>query len=149
MPISDNLARNGTFRPEKRAFYGQVIRSLEGLGLHVECAALNEDWGRTKLPPVQFTDYDLAAIQRSDLLVLVTCERLTRDMYLEMGLMLSRNKPVVLFIPASAHVTFMVQGLEQMAKIKIVTYDAEADVPNLIDETLPSILALIKQRGLS
>ena len=46
MPISDNLASDGTFRSEKRKFYKGIIDSITGLGLEVESAALNEDWPR-------------------------------------------------------------------------------------------------------
>ena len=144
MPISDNLAKDGTFRPEKRVFYGKVIEVLEDIGLKVECAALNEDWGNISLPTIEFTAYDLEAISRSDLLVLVTSERLTRDMYLEVGLTLARDLPVLFCIPASAHVTFMIQGLEEMGKIQTVKYDSEADVPELLRASLLPILEELK-----
>ena len=134
MPISDNLAADGMFRPEKRAFYENVINAIKDLQFEVECAALNEDWGRIKLPTVQFTEYDVEAINRSDFLILVTSERLTRDMYLEIGIAIGLNLPVFLFIPASAHLTFMMEGLEEMAKVKVVKYDAESEVPRLIQE---------------
>ena len=139
MPVSDNLASDGTFRPARKVFYESIIETLENLGLEVACAALNEDWGKIKLPPVEFTDYDLRAIMQSELLVLVTSERLTRDMYLEIGMAIAVNLPIFLFIPASTHVTFMLEGLTELKKVKIKRYDAEADVPNLIQNSLCKI----------
>lgn len=136
IPVSDSLAGDGTFRPERREFYENVIIGLKALQLDVECAALNEDWGRIKLPPVQFTNFDVKAIERSDLLVLVTSERLTRDMYLEIGMATALKLPVFLFIPASTHLTFMMEGLKEIGKVEVVRYDAESEVPKLIQDTL-------------
>jgi len=136
MPISDNLASDGTFRPEKRKFYQGVIDSIASLGLEVESAALNEDWGRIKLPPIEFTAYDVEAIERSDILIVVTSERLTRDMYLEVGWALALEQPVLFFIAASTNVTFMIEGLRELDRVTVVRYDAEADVTHLIQDSL-------------
>jgi len=145
MPISDNLASDGTFRPEKRRFYESVIDSFASLGLKVESAALNENWGKIKLPPVKFTAYDIEAIERSDILAVVTSERLTRDMYLEVGWALALRQPVLFFIAASTNVTFMIEGLRELDRVTVVRYDAEADVPQLVKDALRPFVTPNKQ----
>ena len=138
-PVSDYLAKDGTYRPERRAFVAGAIDALLELKIEVECAALHEDYGRIKLEPVEFTSYDVEAIERSNLLVLVTSERLTRDMYLEVGIAFALGLPIYLFIPASAyrrHITYMILGFESKGKVKVYQYDSETEVPGLIRDAL-------------
>jgi nucleoside 2-deoxyribosyltransferase len=138
-PVSDYQGSDGVYRPEKQQFLSSVISSLQSLGIVVECAALNEDYGRIKLEPREFTQYDVDAIKRSDMLILVTSERITRDMYLEVGIAYALELPVFMFIPASAyrrHVTYMILGFEEQGSVKLYPYDSEAEVPKLIQHHL-------------
>ena len=130
--VSDYLADNGQFRPEKRQFVAEAIGALQEVGYAVECAALHEDYGAVKLLPVEFTAYDLAAIARCSLFVLITAERVSADMYLEVGLAAALGLPIVVFIPASARLTYMLHGLEELGRVRVVRFNAEGDLPALI-----------------
>jgi nucleoside 2-deoxyribosyltransferase len=141
MPVSDNLAGDGRFRPERRAFFESFVHVLEELGLEVLSAGTNEDWGAVKLTPPEFTAYDVDSIARADLLVVVTNERLNRDMYLETGLALARGIPAVFVIPASTKLTYMGIGLEELGAIEVHRYDAEANAPGLLRAALQRVLS--------
>jgi hypothetical protein len=147
-PVSDYQASNGTYRPEKKVFVSDAIQALHDLGLKVECAALNEDYGEISLEPIEFTGYDVEAICESDIFVLVTSERISRDMYLEIGIAFALGLPIYLFISASAyrrHVTYMVLAFEEMGKVNIFPYDAETQVPTLIRDNLGAYLQSVSE----
>lgn len=137
--VSDYLARDKTFRPEKQAFVESAAHAISDLGYEVQSAGRNEQYGRIKLEPVEFTAYDIEAIQRSSLFALIASERLTQDMYLEVGVAIALGIPTFFFIPASARVTYMIYGLETCGKLTIGRYDAEAEVPDLIKRTISAV----------
>ena len=136
MPVSDNLASDGRFRPERRQFFEGIVHAIHSTSVHVLSAGTNEDWGAIRLSPSEFTRYDLDSIATADALVVVTNERLNRDMYLETGLALGRGIPVIFVIPASTHLTFMALGMEKLGVIEVHRYDADADAAQLVGEAL-------------
>jgi len=136
MPVSDNLGSDGRFRPERRSFFESFVRVLRDLGLDVMSAGTNEDWGALQLKPSEFTRYDLDAIAKAEALVVVTNERLNRDMYLETGLAVARGIPVIFVVASSTKLTYMGLGLEELGVIHVTRYDADADAPRLLREAL-------------
>lgn len=135
-PVTDWTSSNGEFRPSRKALVRGVIKSLRDLEYEVMCAAVNEDYGAVDISPREFTRYDVESLEKADLFVLMTTERLTRDMYLETGIALGRNIPIFFFVPASTRVTYMIHGLVDMNQITITQYDAEAELPNLVSKVL-------------
>ena len=49
---------------------------------------LTEDWGKLVLTADEFSRNDIQAIEGSEAIILVTTTRLTRDMFLELGVAL-------------------------------------------------------------
>ena len=141
MPVSDNLASDGRFRPERKAFFEPLIHVLEELGLKVMSAGTNEQWGAVKLAVGKFTKYDLDSIATADLLIVVTNERLNRDMYLETGLARGRGIPAIFLMPASTKLTYMALGMEELGDIEVYRYDAAADAPQILREAVVKLLA--------
>lgn len=142
-PVSDFQSSDGSYRPEKEQFLSAVIEAIQHLGIEVHCAATNEDYGRIKLEPEEFTRYDVDSIRNSELFLLVTSERVTRDMYLELGIAYAKSIPIFLFVPASAyrrHVTYMLLGFEAAGEISITSFDSEGDVPGLVQESVGKFL---------
>lgn len=133
MPVSDNLDSRGEFRPERRKLFGSVVDVLAGLGLEVLSAGTHEDWGRIRLTPKEFTAYDIESLMQCDLLVVVTNERLNRDMYLETGIAVARRVPILFFVPASTKLTYMGLGMEELGLITVSKYDAESELPSLVE----------------
>jgi hypothetical protein len=142
MPVSDNLASDGRFRPERRRFFESLVDALEDLGWDVSSAGTNENWGAVKLTPVEFTRYDIEAIAAADCLVIVTNERLNRDMYLELGLAVARQIPVVVLIPASTKLTYMGLGLEQLGLLAVHRYDSEAEAPAILRAAVADLASI-------
>lgn len=133
-PVTDWTSANGEFRPSRKALVRDVIETLRDLEFDVMCAAVNEDYGAADISPSEFTRYDVESLEEADAFVLMTTERLTRDMYLETGIALARNIPIFFFVPASARVTYMIHGLVDMDRISITQYDAESQLPDLVRE---------------
>jgi nucleoside 2-deoxyribosyltransferase len=140
MPVSDNLASDGRFRTERRTFFESFVSVAEEMGLQVSSAGTNEDWGAVKLSPAEFTSYDLDSIAKADCLVVVTNERLNRDMYLEMGLAAARDIPIVVVIAASTKLTYMGLGLEQLGVLEVLRYDSDVEAPGLLRDALARLL---------
>lgn len=136
MPVSDNLASDGRFRPERREFFEGIVDAIQDMGVEVLSAGTNEDWGAIKLSPSEFTRYDLDSIAGADALVVITNERLNRDMYLETGLAVSRGIPVIFVVPASTKLTFMALGMEKLDVIEVHRYDSDADAPQQVRDAL-------------
>jgi hypothetical protein len=133
IPISENFNSSGTFRPERRRFYESFIEVLSREGANIECAALNEDWGTVKLETVEFTKYDLEAIDRSDALIVLTNTRLSSDIYLEIGYAAAQLKPVLLVVPWATRLTYMLEGMSELGKLEVIRFDSEAEVPALLN----------------
>ena len=127
LPITSNLDDAGVFKEEERAFYAGVLETFAQRGIVVHSAILNEDWGRRKLPVRAFTEYDVRAIANSDALVVVTRERLTRDIMLEIGLAVGDHKWVVLALPRETWATHMLEGMAELDLVKILRFDAAVD----------------------
>jgi hypothetical protein len=132
MPVSDNLDSHFLFRPERRQFFEGIVRTVEERGIKVLCAGTNEQWGAVRLKPVEFTKYDLDSLLACDILVVVTNERLNRDMYLETGIAVARGIPIFFFVPASTKLTYMGLGMEELGIIKVFRYDSDAEVEDLV-----------------
>jgi nucleoside 2-deoxyribosyltransferase len=132
MPVSDNLASDGRFRAERRQFFESLVKILEAMGWDVASAGTNENWGAVKLTPIEFTLYDIDALAAADCLVIITNERLNRDMYLEMGLAAARRIPIIAIVPASTKLTYMAIGLEELGLLTVRRYDSEAEAPDLL-----------------
>jgi nucleoside 2-deoxyribosyltransferase len=139
MPVSDNLASNGAFRPERRAFFERFVHVLTERDIQVASAGTNEDWGAIKLSPRQFTHYDIESIGAADLLVVVTNERLNRDMYLEVGLAVARQLPVIFVIPASTKLTYMALGMEELGAIRVYRYESDAEAVDALRRGLDDL----------
>jgi nucleoside 2-deoxyribosyltransferase len=80
------------------------------------------------------------AIARCDAFVLAASERVTRDMYFEVGVAYALKKPIFFFIPYSAlrrHMTYMMLALQEAGELEITPYDNEAEVPGHILASLP------------
>ena len=127
MPVSDNLDSNGVFRPERKAFFGGVVDRIIEAGFAVLSAGTNEQWGAVKLKPIEFTKYDIDSLMVCDALIVVTNERLNRDMYLETGIAVARGIPILFFIPASTKLTYMGIGLEELGIAKVFRFDSDAE----------------------
>jgi hypothetical protein len=131
-PVTDWTSSDGEFRPSRKALVRRVITTLRDLEFEVMCAAVNEDYGAVDISPSEFTRYDVESLETADAFILMTTERLTRDMYLETGIALARDIPIFFFVPASTRVTYMIHGLVDMNRISITQYDAESELPDLI-----------------
>jgi nucleoside 2-deoxyribosyltransferase len=136
IPVTDSLSSNGEFRTERRLFFSAFITVLHECGVEVMSAATHESWGRVKLTPREFTAYDVESLLKADALIVVTNERLNRDMYLELGLAVARGIPVILIIAASTRLTYMALGMEELGMIEVHRYDADADAPNLLRDAM-------------
>lgn len=145
MPVSDNLASDGRFRIERRAFFESFVRVVEEMGAEVMSAGTNENWGAVKLSPREFTLYDLASIAKAHCLVVVTNERLNRDMYLEIGLAAARNIPIVAVVAASTKLTYMALGLEQLGLLSVHRYDSDAEAPEALRRAMGPVLDAISR----
>jgi predicted kinase len=132
IPVSENFNSSGTFRPERRAFYEGIFSVLRGLDIDIECAALNEDWGAIKLKTVEFTSYDLDAIDRSDGLMVVSNTRLSSDIYLEIGYAAAHLKPILLVVPWGTRITYMLEGMAELGTLTVIRFDAEVEAVDLL-----------------
>lgn len=140
LPITRNLGEDGLFKPDRKRFYMRAIEALRRKGWAVLCPCINEDWGRIKLAPEAFTEFDVESIQRSDCLVAVSSEGLSRDMYLEIGIACGLGKPVAVVVQKDASptfvkdksVTYMLLGLESLRSVRIVYYSGESDLEDVI-----------------
>jgi nucleoside 2-deoxyribosyltransferase len=139
MPVTDNLDSYGYFRPERRAFFSELVAVIENAGYEVLSAGTNERWGEVKLMPVEFTEFDVEAILRADLFVMVTNERLNRDMYLELGVAVARGIPIVALMAASTKLTYMGMGLTELNRMKVARYDSDAEAPELLAKLLAEV----------
>lgn len=135
-PVTDWTSTSGEYRPRRKELVRDVIRELQDMNFKVRCAAINEDYGATQLEPNEFTRYDVKSILESDIFVLITTERLTRDMYLETGIALGEGIPVFFIVPASARVTYMIHGLVDMGDIVVEEYDSEGNIAGVVRETV-------------
>jgi hypothetical protein len=138
-PVTDYQASDGKYRPEKKEILVNIIKTLTDMDINVKCAAINENYGEIKLEPEQFTEYDIESIKACDRFILFTSERLTSDMYLEIGIAHGCNKNILLIVPASAYrryLTFMILGLEKLGMIKVISYDSERDIPTLLNNEI-------------
>ncbi len=139
IPITENMA-DGKFRDDRRLYIEGIIQSLRTLGAEVASAVLNEDWGKRPLTPPVFTAYDIQAIRDCDLLVVVVPERVSRDIYLEIGLAVAWGHPVWIFAAQTTRWTYMVEGMRDIGHVHLVRYEAEAQVPELIATTLANMI---------
>lgn len=133
IPVSENFNSSGTFRPERRAFYESAFGALRGLCVDIECAALNEEWGAVKLKTVEFTRYDLEAIDRSDGLMVISNTRLSSDIYLEIGYAAAQMKPILMVLPWGTRLTYMLEGLAELGKLNVIRFDSEVEVVALLN----------------
>src|SRR5207244_1555711 len=125
IPITENMA-DGEFLADRRAYIEGIIESLRSLGAEVASAVLNEDWGHRPLTPPVFTAYDIEAIRDCDLLVVVVPERVSRDIYLEIGLAVAWAHAVWIFAAATTRWTYMVEGMREIGHVHLVRYEAES-----------------------
>lgn len=139
MPVTDNLDSYGYFRPERRAFFSALVDVIEDAGYEVLSAGTNERWGEVKLMPVEFTEFDVEAILRADVFVMVTNERLNRDMYLELGVAVARGIPIVAVMAASTKLTYMGMGLTELNRMRVERFDADAEAPEMLAKLLAEV----------
>jgi hypothetical protein len=136
LPLTVNFDDNHVFREDRRLFYSACLDAIWSAGYEVKSPVINEDWGHIQLSVEEFVKYDHDAIVESDLLIVVSSERLSRDIYLEIGLAVGREIPVIVFVLSGTRRTFMLQGLQHDDKIRVVEYSTEAEAPSLIRATL-------------
>ena len=110
MPITEFIGDDG-FRRDKRVFYQRAHAALSMAGLHVESAAINENYGQIQLEPPVYAKYDVDAIERCDMLLVGTTSTLSPDIYLEIGYALGSSVPVGLVHPERGRTTGMLRGL--------------------------------------
>lgn len=139
-PVTEYLSEKGGYYPDKRRLIENSIEAIQSLGIEVECAALNEDFGRVKLTPVEFTAYDIDAISRSTVFILVATNRVSRDMYLETGLAWAKGIPVCFFVPKDAWLTYMILGMEEMSKLRVFRFESESEIPDMIRREVPFVV---------
>lgn len=142
MPVTDNLDSAGRFRPERKEFFKAFADELALAGFEVLSAGTNEDWGNIKLATAEFTKYDVDSLMVADLLVVVTNERLNRDIYLELGIALGRQLPVIVVMAASTKLTFMGLGLEELGTIEVRRFDSDQEALPLMRSALEKIAIL-------
>jgi nucleoside 2-deoxyribosyltransferase len=134
LPITRCLGDDGLFRKDRRDFYQSLIAALQASNCSVVSPALNEDWGRIKLPVEEFTQFDVDSIRMADVLLVAT-DDVNRDISLEIGLAIGAKILVVLLVPEGTRTTFMIQGLRSLRNILIFEYADE----NHAAETLSRI----------
>ena len=122
LPITSNLDENGVFREPERLFFQDILDILAENNVKVLSAVINEDWGRRKLSVLAFTEYDVASIALADALVVVTRDRLTRDIMLEVGIAIGQRKSVIVVLPQEAWTTHMLDGLADLGTIHFLRY---------------------------
>jgi hypothetical protein len=138
-PVTEYMQEEGGYKPEKELFAQNVVSTLESKNLVVKCAAVNEDYGRIKLKPIDFTQYDVQSIEKSDIFVLIASDRISRDMYLEVGIAFSLKIPILFFISHETYrrsMSFMLLAFEEMKHIKVFCYNSESEISYLIDQAL-------------
>ncbi|MEQ9411559.1 MAG: hypothetical protein RIK87_27845 [Fuerstiella sp.] len=136
LPITVNLGDDGIFRDDRREFYAGMIRAMEAHQIEVVSAVLNEDWGRVQLPVEEFTRFDVDEILAADLLVVVSSEGLSRDIYLEIGIAVGKGVPVFVFVPQNTRQTYMLQGLRTMNLVRVLDYTDEQQAVSVLDQAL-------------
>jgi hypothetical protein len=140
LPITENLASDGTFRPERESAYGAVFGELANYDMFVESAALHEDWGRIEISPEEFTRYDFEALQRADALLAVTCTALTRDIYLELGFAAARGLRLLIVVPSRCRITYMITGLVDRGQAIVRRFESESQLAEIVNEEMPKLL---------
>lgn len=134
-PITDYISAAGGYRPDRKDIVKNVIAAIKGSGsCLVECAALNEDYGKIRLTPEEFTAYDVAALNRCTEFALFSTLRPTADMYLELGIALARKVQCAIFLPSGARVTYMVEALADTESIDLMRFEREKDLPVIVSE---------------
>lgn len=131
LPFTANLDSNGLFKKDRKDFYGRIISYLQEKH-EVFSAPTNEDWGGIKLDTVDFTQYDIESIENSDCMVVVSSERVSRDIYLEIGIALGLKKMVYMLVPEETPLTYMILGSVSLGKIKLVRYKNESEVLEIV-----------------
>lgn len=135
MPIVQYLDSERNFDPEARRFFESYFVALRANGMEPSAAVLMEDWGKTTLPSVEFTANDLHAIEAADAIVLITRTRLTRDMFLELGIALGLGQCGVIILPRDAWETELCRGLEELRRLAIIRFDPGTFEPQLLAAT--------------
>lgn len=137
LPITSNLNKQGVFRETERLFFQGLLDVFSESGIGVFSAVVNEDWGKRKLSVPEFTEYDVASIFRADALVVVTRDRLTRDIMLEIGFAAGQQKLVIVALPEDAWTTHILDGLVDLGIIQILRFDRSlSDGRSLADKLM-------------
>jgi hypothetical protein len=133
LPFTVNFDETGKFKLDRRKFYGDIISFLQQ-SHEVYSAPTNENWGEIKLATVEFTKYDIESIEQCDCMIVVCSERLSRDIYLEIGIALGLNKPVYMIIPEQTPVTYMILGSVLLGKLEIFRYQEESEALSIVKQ---------------
>ena len=126
MPIVQHLDSERNFDSEAKRFFESYFEALRTNGVEPVAAVLMEDWGKTIFPRIEFTTNDMRAIESAEAIVLITRTKLTRDMFLELGIALGLGRRGVIILPHDAWGTEMLFGLEQLRRVSILRFDINA-----------------------
>gem|GEM_PF-5891423 len=134
IPITKNIDKStGEFRPDRKNFYSKIIDYLQSKGYTIYSAGTNENWGKVKLSVEEFTDYDIKSISNCDILLVVSSENLSRDIYLEIGLAVGQNKKVRIIAKIDSNITYMLEGLKISEMIELYEYENENDAMKILE----------------
>ena len=140
LPMTCNFDDSGMFREDRRRFYASIIDAIGRTTLSVISPVLNEQWGAVKLDVTDFTSYDVDSIRSADCLVVAATEKLSRDIYLEIGLAVGMRKPVFCFIHEDVWTTYMLNGFSELDLVSLYRYSDEAQAPTLVFDVLSAAL---------
>ncbi|MGE0824310.1 MAG: hypothetical protein AB7G75_23695 [Candidatus Binatia bacterium] len=129
MPIVQHLDARRNFDAEARRFFERYFEALRENGVEPEAGVLMEDWGQEIPPRIEFTANDLRAIESAEAIVLITRTKLTRDMFLELGIALGLGQRGVIILPHDAWGTEMLLGLDELKRVSIIRFDVSTFDP--------------------
>ncbi|GAB3690826.1 hypothetical protein GCM10027589_57440 [Actinocorallia lasiicapitis] len=114
----------GLFSPEMKDRLQRLIAHYEDAGWFVLNAHREEGWGQAMVPAAECTSRDLAWMRACDLFVAFPGHPASPGTHVEIGWASALARPTILLLEARAEYAALVTGLDSVAPVAYLTYDA-------------------------
>lgn len=117
--------------------FSHIIDYFEDKGWYVHCAHKREKWGREFMTPSVCTKIDYEEISRCDYFVAFPGAPASPGTHIEIGWASALGKPIILLLEAYKDYAFLIRGLDEVTKIKRITYSRpQVDPASILEATI-------------
>jgi nucleoside 2-deoxyribosyltransferase len=118
----------------------RLLQHFDSWGCLVHNAHRREAWGQAFLEASQYTPLDYEQICSSDLIVAMPGSPASPGTHIEIGWASANKVPMVLILEAGKDYAGLLQGLDQVAPVKVLEVTGEVDL-DVLDEAIDEVLA--------